>query len=289
LASSITERILAAEENWLDLVRIHTTRLFSETFIPSHDHGHHQRVWNICKKLLIELESYSSTASKDLVEGILLAAWFHDTGMVRDIGVRHGALSREMFETFIRNTSTEEPKQYKEVLEQYREVLDAIEYHDTKERSAYPDINPGTSPGILGILSMADDLDALGNIGIYRYLEIYLKRGIPVRELGTKILSNVQRRFKNIRESCAALPRLIDPYRESYRTIEKFFELYNKQLLTEEEPDSVHRGYLGIANLIRSLSVESEIRPENFINQPELTTGGEIVKKYFNELHNELE
>lgn len=282
MTSSITERILAAEENWLDLVRTHTTKLFSETFIPSHDHGHHQRVWNICKKLLIELESFSSTASEDLVEGILLAAWFHDTGMVRDSGVRHGTLSREMFETFIRNTTTEEP-------EQYSEVLDAIEYHDTKERSAYPDINPGTSPGILGILSMADDLDALGNIGIYRYLEIYLKRGIPIRELGVKILSNVQRRFKNILESCAALPRLTDPYQESYHIIEDFFELYNQQLLTEEEPDSVHWGHLGIANLIRSFSVESEIRPENFTSQPELVTGGEIVKKYFNELHNELE
>ena len=282
MTGSISERINAAEESWLDLVRTHTTKLFSETFIPSHDHGHHERVWNICKKLLIELESFSSSASEDLVEGVLLAAWFHDTGMVIDSGVRHGALGREMFEAFIRNTATKEPGQY-------GKILDAIEYHDTKDRSAYPDLKPGTPPGILGILSMADDLDALGNTGIYRYTEIYLKRGTATRDLGVKILCNVRKRFKNIRESCAALPGLTDPYRSAYDIIENFFMLYNQQLMTEQEPDSVHWGHLGIANLIRSFSVESEIRPENFIHQPETSTGGEIVKKYFNELHNELE
>jgi hypothetical protein len=31
---------------------------------------------------------------------------------------------------------------------------------------------------MLTILSVADDLDAFGYIGIYRYIEIYLERGI---------------------------------------------------------------------------------------------------------------
>lgn len=282
MASSISERISAAEEKWLYLVRPHLAKLFSDTFIPSHDHGHHQRVWNICKELLIRLERFDSVAEQNLLDGVLLAAWFHDTGMAIDSGVRHGALGREMFESFISNTDQEEP-------ERYREVLDAIEYHDTKERSVYPDLKPGKPPGILGILSIADDLDALGNIGIYRYVEIYLKRGIPIRELGTKILANVQRRFENIQESCAALPQIMDPYQESYYKIEGFFELYKQQLVLEREAEMVSQGQLGIVNLIRLFSVESEIRPENFRNQQEIVCGGEIVKNYFNELHNELE
>jgi len=282
LATSITERITAAEEKWLDLVRPHTAKLFSDTFIPSHDHGHHQRVWNICKELLIKLNRYDSVAEQDLVEGILLAAWFHDTGMAKESGIRHGALGREMFESFISSTIQREPLRY-------REALAAIEYHDTKDRSAYPDLNPGTPPGILGILSIADDLDALGNIGIYRYVEIYLKRGISIRELGTKILVNVQKRFRNIQESCAALPRLTDPYKESYHIVEEFFKLYKQQLMIENEAEMVSCGQLGIVNLIRRFSIESEIRPENFKNQPEISSGGEIVKKYFNTLYDELE
>ncbi|MCP4310270.1 MAG: hypothetical protein GY790_03320, partial [Bacteroidetes bacterium] len=114
MTGSITERIAAAEEKWLALVRPFTSKLFSETFIPSHDQAHHQRVWNICKKLLHELESLSSIAGPELVEGLLLAAWFHDIGMARDTGERHGVMGREIFEEFIRKAPSVEPAHYRE-------------------------------------------------------------------------------------------------------------------------------------------------------------------------------
>ena len=38
---------------------------------------------------------------------------------------------------------------------------------------------------LLTILSVADDLDAFGFIGIYRYSEIYLTRGIDPEKIGT--------------------------------------------------------------------------------------------------------
>jgi len=86
LKSSITERIEWAEERWLERVRPYTAQLFEETFLPSHDQGHHSRVWNICKTLLLDLEKYDSVADRGLVEGLLLASWLHDTGMVQDPG-----------------------------------------------------------------------------------------------------------------------------------------------------------------------------------------------------------
>lgn len=282
MAGSINERISSAEEKWLDLVRPYCANLFSETFIPSHDHKHHQRVWDICKLLLIELDRFNAVAGQDLVEGLMLAAWFHDTGMVKDSGIRHGALGREEFETFIRNTVSVEP-------EQYSQISEAIEFHDTKGPSAYPKLKTGTAPGILGILSVADDLDALGTIGIYRYVEIYLEREVPIGELGIKILDNVRRRFAYIIESCTDLPGIVDPHRTAYQKIEDFFKLYNQQLMLEKEAEKVSRGQLGIVNLIRRFSLDLEIRPEKFRDQPEIHSGEDMVKNYFYELHRELE
>ncbi|MCP4311239.1 MAG: hypothetical protein GY790_08260, partial [Bacteroidetes bacterium] len=49
------------------------------------------------------------------------------------------------------------------------------------------------------------------------------------------------------------------------------------------------RGHVGIINLVRRFSVESEISPEDFTEQPEINPGGITVNTYFNKLHEELE
>lgn len=282
MKSSIHERIAEAEEKWLYLVKSHTANLFSGTFIPSHDQHHHQRVWNISKKLLIELAGINSIAGQDIVEGLLLATWFHDTGMVQDTGERHGALGSKSFRNFIKNTHHPLPGNCEEILE-------VIASHDTKDPSLYPELGPGKPPGIMGILSLADDMDALGTIGIYRYIEIYLKRGIPLEMLGIKILSNLRRRFRNILKSCSSVPALTNTRLREYDIIEGFFNLYNQQLLLEREWEKENRGHLGIVNSIRRFSVESRIRPENFRDQPGVSNTGGMLLTYFNELYDELE
>ena len=280
--SSISERISEAEENWLELVIPYIARLFGKTFIPSHDQDHHQRVWRSCKNLLMELEKFSSLASKDQVEGLLLASWFHDTGLVSDPGELHGAIGREIFQRFLLESGRQKPALYEE-------ISDVIAHHDTKERSLYPDIAPGTAPGMMGILSLADDLDALGALGIYRYSEIYLKRGLPAGELGIKILANVRKRLKNIRDSTAAFPGLTDTFLDDYLMLEQFFNRYNQLIVIFREPGSVQWGELGVVNHIRAFTVEGEIRPGEFIFQPGLASSGQIVNNYFKKLHEELE
>ena len=42
----------------------------------------------------------------------------------------------------------------------------------------------GINNDLLTILSVSDDLDAFGYIGIYRYTEIYLTRGIDPEKIG---------------------------------------------------------------------------------------------------------
>ena len=139
------------------------------------------------------------------------------------------------------------------------------------------------------ILSIADDLDALGIVGIYRYSEIYLKRGISASLLGIKILSNVRKRFSNIENSFAAFPALIDSYRKDYHLLERFFNRYNQQVMLGGEAEKLHWGELGIVNLIRNYAVEAEIRPGDFLKQPEIASSGDKVRSYFKRLHDESE
>jgi len=129
----------------------------------------------------------------------------------------------------------------------------------------------------------------LGTVGIYRYSEIYLKRGLPPALLGIKVLANVRRRFKNMLESCTAFPTLMASYRENYLRIEQFFNRYNQLLLAVEEPDKFQWGELAVVNYIRVYSVEGKIRPEDFYSQPDIASSGDLVKTYFKKLHDELE
>jgi len=281
LNSTIAERIYRVEEQWLDLLVAHITKLFSDTFLPSHDQDHHRRVWNIGKTLLVILDENNFTVDDDLVEGLLLASWFHDTGMVEDSGEVHGAIGRKLCEKFLSSNRARKPALYGEILE-------AIEQHDAKDQSVYPDLVQGKPPAILWALSLADDADALGRVGVYRYTEIYLNRGVESKLLGIKVLANLDRRYRNITKSCAAIPALPGAFRPGYDYIVQFFNLYNQQMLVEDEAEKVKWGQLGAVNLIRKYSIEFNIRPENFRDQPEAERCGKTVKTFLEELQNEL-
>jgi hypothetical protein len=259
----------------------HAEDLFSTTFLPSHDHTHHRRVWNICKALMIEIATFNPLLDQSLVEGVLIAVYFHDLGMVRSTREEHGILGREICKAYFKKHAIKPPSRFGEILE-------AIEEHDNKEDKRCSVIQPEASPGILDILTIADDLEALGIIGIYRYIEIYLTRNITLDNLGTRILVNVRARFKNITNSCINCSRLISEYRLEYSILVSFFDSYNQQLLTEPHPEKVFHGHLGIVNYIRSLSIEGHIRPDDFISEPGMNKAGTIVTSYFTALNNEL-
>lgn len=281
MSTSISHGIKLAEERWLGLVRPQLASLFSTTFLPSHDQHHHQRVWEICKSLLREIEKYNVLPGEDLIEGLLLASWFHDAGMSIDPGEKHGSLGREIFEAFIAGTEEPEPPFYEDILE-------AIALHDSKDPLLYGQLKKGETPDILSLLSAADDLDALGCVGIYRYSEIYLTRGVSADQLGKLVLANVYKRFRNIRESFADFPGLMDDYLGKYLEIEAFFNRYNQALLLGPEVDPEQWGELGIISCIRDFSLEQKIRPEDISSQPGLEDMGNTLISYFKKLRNEL-
>ena len=233
--------ISRAESNWLGLLSSHAEQLFSRSFLPSHDHSHHQRVWNICKHLLKEISALNLRLDEAQVEGILIAAWFHDLGMVHSIREDHGKLGKELCVKWLGENGRKMP-------ELYTEILYSIEWHDNKKNGAYPALHFNRRPGILSVLCIADDLEAFGSIGIYRYAEIYLMRNIDLAELGSRILENAEVRYENLLQSCAICQILLKVYQFQYETLQSFYQDYNTQLLLVHRPESIFAGPLGVIN-----------------------------------------
>ena len=270
-----------SEKKWLKLLQNYAKEIFSGTFLPSHDHTHHQRVWNIGKTLLKQIATLNDHLDPSLVEGLIVAVMFHDLGMVKTREKEHGRISRQICEKYFREQKPEPPGRY-------GEVLKAIEMHDIKDNRGYVRITAEEPPDLLTLLSLADDLEALGVIGGYRYAEIYLNRGMELKDLGVNVLENVNTRFNHISKSCVICPQILRDYRPEYATLVSFYDRYNQQLLVETHPEQARSGYIGIVNTIRRLSVEGRTRPEDFLAEIEKNDPPKQFIDFFSQLKEDL-
>lgn len=270
------------EEDWLGVLVAFAEERFQDTWLPSHDQSHHLRVWNIAKALLREISAHNTTIDHSLVEGVLIASLFHDLGMASSTREDHGRLGSQLCESWFQEADRLKPLRLKEILE-------AIELHDIKEKRIYASFRPDSPPEILGILSVADDLEAMGTIGIYRYAEIYLARSIPLKELGTRIRENAQTRFGNLSDGCRMCHQLIETYRRQYDELLRFFEQYQLQVEETLHPETVSSGPLGVINYIRSLSLLQRVSPFHLFAESEKVNTDEKVSSYFRALKYELE
>ncbi|MBN1990209.1 MAG: HD domain-containing protein [Bacteroidales bacterium] len=212
----IEAAIHQAEEKWLSPVNLFITKIFTKVNIPSHDALHHHRVWAYSKMLIKELHSANLGISPASIESTLVAAMFHDTGLTTDLGEKHGSLGVAICKQFL----VQNP-QLGLTLQQ--ETFDAIEKHDDKslkENSRYT-ATQLTSP--LLIVSTADDLDAFGYIGVFRYLEIYLKRGIAMESIPKKVIENINNRYANFRNRYFSLNSFTHQQRERFTITLDFF------------------------------------------------------------------
>jgi hypothetical protein len=184
---SILSLLEQVEKQWLNRLYLHDREIFSGIHLPSHDHSHHFRVWQFARDLLIILAETGKQFSRQELELLILAVFFHDTGMSSTQHPRHGTLSREYCEAFLLLNPLSQQADT-------TELLDAIELHDDKDYTA-TNRNPA---GLLTLLNMADDLDAFGLVGAYRYAEIYLMRGISCDEIPGKVLMNLDIRYNHL-------------------------------------------------------------------------------------------
>jgi HD superfamily phosphodiesterase len=211
---NIINSIYKTEKKYLPELEAFFLDKWGETKLWSHDLSHHKRVWNYAKEILL---LYDDQADKLFVDKLLITCYLHDLGMSIDPGSKHGLSSKMLSAEFlIKNMMN---------MSDYPDILEAIENHDNKEYIDSPSHNK-----LLLLLSVADDMDAFGYIGIYRYIEIYLARGVQPDKIGPMILENAARRFKNLESVIGRFPGLLEKHRIRYLVLESFFKEFGSEL-----------------------------------------------------------
>ena len=223
---SLDNLIHGAEEKWMSLLWTYCSKLFSGTTLPSHDQFHHYRVWHYLKQVMTGLTGAGISLSERIPEKAIIAAFFHDTGLVHTMDESHGSAGRAMCLDFFRASGLPYPQGIDE-------ILFAIEQHDDKAYRAHEDDNSGNGQvpggsssgitGLLALLSTGDDMDALGYIGIYRYAEIYLLRGVSEPDLPSEVLPNLENRFHNLLHRYGNLTSFISVQKQRYALIRDFY------------------------------------------------------------------
>ena len=277
--TALKESFVNAEQKWFGVIVDYLMLLYQNVHLPSHDISHHIRVWNICKKLLMEIDRVGIPVSNELVEQALVASLFHDTGLLRDKSERHGRQSRLICEQFF-------CKQAHLQASNLTPVLNAIENHDNKSLKAVKQDSKSPKSDLLTIISTADDLDAFGYIGVYRYLEIYSLRGIPFKSIPEKVISNLDVRYENFKRSYSMLTNFYRMYKELYDLAKNFY------LNVEREVNSNSGEYgeysLICKNLIDSL-VDRKLDIKGAIAHGILSNSSEVSLNFLISLKDELE
>ncbi len=232
---AMLENLEEAEKRWLSTLSLHCNNLFEGVFLPSHDHLHHIRVWSHARRLIQLLDRSGIELPDHLPEELIISVFFHDVGLIRTPGEQHGLESRrlceEFFEDHVSDQTGQESKKVSRVSipavpagDSLNRILHAIEHHDDKSlKSGSAGIRPGVLPQLLGLLSASDDLDAFGKMGIYRYAEIYLLRGISPEELPGLVCDNVQNRYNNLKNIFGELKDFINEQEGRFRQVYNFY------------------------------------------------------------------
>lgn len=194
----------------------HLESIFANVSLPSHDLQHHIRVWLHCRGLLIELHKAGLTITEQLIENALIACFFHDVGLTKTLDEQHGAEGAALCKQYISQIADLSDTQK-------TSIVKAVELHDDKSVKQHPVTKPDDMLNLGLLVSTADDLDALGHIGVFRYTEIYLKRGIGIDQLPRKVMANVRNRFTSFTNAYSSLHRYSDRQRQRYREIMDFF------------------------------------------------------------------
>ncbi len=210
---SVNAQIQQAEKKWLPAIDRFLVALYEGFHLPSHDIAHHYRVWKYAKQLLSTL-CLNSKIADFTTEQTLVACLFHDTGLTVDMSEKHGHESKVICEQFLKQNPNL-------LLLNAQMVLSAIEHHDNKSLKNQSSISSTFS--LVDIVSVADDLDAFGLVGVFRYIEIYSLRGIPVQDMAAKVLPNLENRFANFIMLFRNYPPIIEYHRARFEAAKEFF------------------------------------------------------------------
>lgn len=212
----LTLSIKSAENQFKQILEGFFISVYNEKQLPSHGLEHHRRVWIAAKDLVIRLDKKVPLKDPRFISSLIIASYLHDLGMVTDPGPRHGRCSHDLCRTFLEQNNFKESD--------FPGLLKAILDHDKKDYSVPDGINLQT------LLSVADDLDAFGFVGIYRYIEIYLLRDVKHADLAPQIRENAKKRYNHFEKLFGSEKTLIRMHSERYRILDDFFNNYDSQL-----------------------------------------------------------
>lgn len=278
--SPIDSTLKTVEEKWLNILFTHCKEIFSHAYLPSHDETHHHRVWLFAKQLIRELARANYVFDTNHVEKIILAVFFHDTGISVQTGPKHGKYSREFAEEFFKR-SPQKP------MDDPDEVLNIIEKHDDKE---YPDngnLASASPNGLFSIVNTSDDLDAFGITGIYRYAEIYLLRGIEKKDLGEQVLANSKNRFLHFMNRYGFLKQFAEQQRIRFQILQKFYHDLVLQYKTGNVSQTI--GPSAVINQIEESVRKKKLPLNQLIREAEKTSKDPYVVDFFRLLQKEVE
>jgi len=271
--SEITEWIRKAEQKWLKILFSYCRDLFRDVYLPSHDHHHHLRVWHFTRELLRKFCENNSNLTYQFVEGLMIAVFFHDTGMSVTYGVKHGTESTRICRNFFHENKIPPPPDF-------TEILDAIENHDEKEYGESAGrIKSLRYPSMNKLLNISDDLDAFGYTGIYRYAEIYLLRHIPAERLAGMVLKNLAGRFEHLSSSTTDLTNFMAHHYKRYEITRLFFDDLKKQ--TENIQPGELYGPIKVIRIIHEKIIVDRKHPADVIREIDQFEQDEYTLTFF--------
>jgi HD superfamily phosphodiesterase len=271
---NLTSFIDTAEREFRHILEEFFTGVYDESFPSSHNIEHHRRVWKYAKELLPCYIRINPSTDNNLPQKLLIASFLHDIGMSVDPGVKHGHYSRDLCKQFLKENHLKETD--------YSDVLSAIEYHDDKEYHYSDGEND-----ILKILSVADDLDAFGFIGIFRYTEIYLMRKANIFQIGKMIRDNARGRFENFRNIFRTSAELVRKHEQRYRILDDFFSEYNLNAQHYEFGKMEPKGYCGIIDIINN-NILKRTNYSNFTSVSIINHKDPVIKWFFRGLNEDI-
>jgi hypothetical protein len=271
---NLTASIESAELRFRQILEDFFVSVYNEKNLYSHGIDHHRRVWHYARELLfipfIDQNSLPPCSPSDLI----IACYLHDIGMSVEPGPRHGIVSRDMCLQFLQKNNLN--------IRVFKEVLDTIEYHDRKDYLTETGQND-----LLNILSVADDLDAFGFTGIYRYSEIYLTRGITPVQTGYLISENAKKRFDNFERIFGRETFYVKIHRKRYEILKNFFIHFNKQAMSYDFKSSDKEGYCGVIQLF-ILMISNKMSLHDFFLDAEFYQDDVVIGSYIDGLKSEL-
>ncbi len=273
----VAQNILQAEHKWKECLVSYIRYIYQNTWLPSHDEWHSIRVWEFAKALLIDLEKNRISFPYEEIEELIIASFFHDSGMSVTLEPEHGKYSRQICDEFLVKKNKIAPsRKYK--------ILDAIELHDDKSYQKTAFLN---QKGILALLCLADDMDAYGRIGIYRFWEINTLRNIPIDNMSLKVINSLDSRMKYFSS--------IYPFRNNFYNLQyernkitlDFYKLLEKENKSGNQPGKTSYA-MKIIHHFNDLIIKQKIHPEQIFSIVKHKENSKNVINFFNTFNHEF-